>query len=360
MKHDASISSLFPNPPVQPSAVAARLMETLPRAQLAKSYEAQLGHLAGPLLPRVQRVFSGAHAPIYLLTSPSRRQVWNAVLAVQYPIGDMDRLRTDLLERKSRDLLQRAYKVVPRGFTTVLNKSGEFGFEPDFYTFWHQYLIDHPEDLPALAARETVGPRLTKALRDLPTALSRLPVFSHVKNSDDLPRLVEAMTHIHHGRPDPTLWEELATRLIRGEKPLTILTKIVDAAVCPPPYITDDARFRHLASVPELKAMSAKFQNCLGSAFSLKDAVRGEDQYYEYKDGDDHLIVAITADTPFGFTIDDILGHKNARPTPEVKKKVEAALTEHGIARRRSVFDIVEDWEDRCPPDFEEFFTFEP
>jgi hypothetical protein len=359
MNH-AAVSSLFPTPQLAPRAIADHLLKTLPRAQLAKSYETQLNHLAGPLTSRVQRVFGGVHAPLYLLTTPARRQVWNAVIAMKYPNSDLDRYREDLLEKKSRTLLIEAYRTLPRGFTTILNKCGEIGLEAGFYRFWHDYLTHYPEDLPFLAARDLIKERFTKALQDVPPKLGRLPVFAKVGDPKDLPRLVEAMTWVHAGHPAPELWSALAERLIAGEKPISILTKIIDEIICPPPYITGDTRFRHLGSVREMKATSLEFQNCLGSAFSLKDAVRGEDQYYEYRDGDDRLIVAITSDAPFGFTIDDIRAKQNERPNFDLKQKVEAALLEHGITRRKSLFDIVEDWEDQNPIDFDELFTFEP
>ena len=347
MKHDTNIASLFPDPEVLPSDMNAQLLRTLPRAQLAKSYAMQLAHLAGPLLPRVQRVFGGAHAPVYLLTAATRRQVWNAVLAVRYPTGDMDALRCELMERKPRDLIEQAYDLFPSGFMTVLRKCGEFGLEPDFYAFWHQYVIDHPEDLPVLATRTMIGSKLKKALRELPPGLARLPVAAQVNNPEDLLRFVRAITHIHHGRPDPALWGELAKRIVNGEKPFTILTKIVDACLCPPPHITGDARFRHLSSIAELKAKGRVFQNCLGTALKLKQAVRGEHQYYEYIDSANPLVVEIVADTPFGYTVGDIRGPGNAYPDDALEMKVLKALAEHHILRRNGVLDIVEDWADR-------------
>lgn len=359
MKQDSNIAPLFPEQVSTPNAVAAQLLNTLPRAQLAKSYEAQLNHLAGPLASRVQRVFGGIHAPLYLLTRPARRQVWNAVIAMNYPNGDLNRYREDLLEKKSRTLLIEAYGSLPRGFTTVLNKCGEIGLEADFYRFWHGYLTRHPEDFRFLAARNRVSEDFTRALRNVPPELGRLPVFAKAGDPKDLPRLVEAMTWVHECRPDPALWSALAERLITGEKPVSILTRIVDQARCPPPCITGDARFRYLGTVRELKAISKEFRNCLGSAFCLKDAVRGEDQYYEYRDGEDRLIVGLTSDGPFGFILEDIRAKQNARPDDELRKKVEAALMEHGITRRKSLFDIVEDWEERHEPsDDAVFFPF--
>lgn len=356
----AAVASLFPQISVKPCDIANQLVAVLPRAQLAKSYTPLVQQLAGPLYPRIARIFGGAHAPLYILTEPYRRQVWNAVIAASYPEGDLDRLRTDLLEWKSHTLLEQAYGSVPRGFTTVLGKCEDIGLDADFYRFWHGYLTEYPQDFSAMAARPTIGTEITKVLREAPRPLARLPVLGKLDDITEISRLVEAMTWIHDGHPDPALWGELAGRLLAGEKPLTILTKIIDALKCPPPYIKEDARLRYLASVPELKAASLEYKNCLGSAFSLRDAVKGSTQYYEYRDAGDCLIVAITADMPFGFLLDDIRGHKNQRPSLELKGKVEAVLAEHGVSRRKSVFDVIDEWNDEAPYELEEFFQFEP
>jgi hypothetical protein len=358
----AAVASLFPQGRVNPCDVATQLVATLPRAQLAKSYAPLLQQLAGPLYPRISRIFGGPHAPIYILTEPYRRQVWNAVIAARYPEGDLDRLRTDLLEWKSHTLLEQAYGSVPRGFTTVLGKCEDIGLDADFYRFWHGYLTEYPEDFPAVAARPAIGLAITKLLREAPRELARVPILCKVGDITEISRLIEAMTWIHGGRPDPSLWGALAGRLLAGEKPLTILTKIADAVTYPAPYIKGDPRFRHLGTVLEMKAIGHEYENCLGSAFSLKDAVQGAEQYYEYCDGDDRLIVSITADMPFGYVVDDIRGHKNQRPALELRARVEGGLAEHGITRRKSVFDIIEDWggvEDEFER-IEEFFQFDP
>jgi hypothetical protein len=167
------------------------------------------------------------------------------------------------------------------------------------------------------------------------------------------------MTWIHGGRLDPALLRDLAVRLNAGEKPLTILTKIIDAVHCPPPYITDDDRFRHIGSVQDLKECSRKFQNCLGAAYLLKEAVRGNEQYYEYVDGEDQLIVGILADPPFGFILQEIRGPENIPPSDEQMERVKNALAKHRIVQRQSVFEIVEGWNGVKRDDLEDFLNFE-
>ncbi len=346
MKHDTKVTALVQKQtqthPQTP--LAAALMETLPRAQLATSFTSQVNRLAGPLAPRVRKVFGGSHAPIYLLTDPARRQVWNAVLAVRPPQGDIDSLRTDFLHKTSKALLRDAYGSLPRGFRTVLNKSGEIGLEKKFYIFWHSYMTLYPQDFRFVAARPRVEPDLVEIMTRVPEALGRLPVIAKVEDPEDLPKYVEAITWIHGGRPAPAVWDGIAARLMTGETPLNIVTKLVDAVQCPPPHIQGDSRFRHLNTLRAIKSASHEFENCLGEAFNLREAARGETQFYIYQDGGDRLIVAITSDHPYGFITNDIRAHKNKRPAREVRHRVEAALKDHGVTDRSSIYDTVCCW----------------
>ena len=357
MKHTASVTSLFPVEASGPDLVASELVAILPRAQLAKSYEFQLSHLAGPLYPRVQRVFGGAHAPLYLLTDRTRRSVWNAVLAAHHPAGDMRQLRTQLLETKSGTLLKQAFGGLPRGFLTILKKSGETGLDPDFYHFWHRYLTDHPEDFPVVAARGIFDAKLTDHMRGLPPALARLPIVGRFQ-SKEVRRLVEVMTWMHGGRPDPAIWADLAIRLIAGENPLNILTKITDKLTFPSPYITGDHRFRHISSIRDLKQTAMRFENCLGEPHSLQAGLRGYLQFYEYHDGKDLLVVSISAEPPFGFMVSDILLKDNELPEQAQLDRITKALAEHAVIERRSVLGVIRDWdlpdhdEDIFAPDF--------
>lgn len=343
-RHSTSVTPLFTAAPSAPDRVAAELVAVLPRAQLAASYEYQLSYLAGPMYARVGWVFGGAHAPVYLLTERRRRSVWNAVLAIRHPSGDMAQLRKELLETKSKALLERAYGHLPRGFTCVLKKCGETAQEPDFYRFWHAYLTDHPEDLPIVASRGVFDARLTDHLRSLPPALARLPVVDRF-SARHVERLVEVMTCIHQGHPDPAIWESLATRLIAGENPLNIVTKLTDALTFAPPYIKNDRRFRHIGSVRDLKQTALRFENCLGEPQALRMALQGTHQFYEYHDGEDSLVVSITSDPPCGFMIDDIRQKGNKPLERGQRERLTSALADFGIVWRRSVFETIQDWD---------------
>lgn len=350
MTHASSVTPLRHFPYVSPSQVKTAALDNLPYAQMAKKYFSLLQHLAGPLAPRVYRVFGNEYAPLYILTDPARRQVWNACLAADYPDGDLSWLRQNFLMERSKDLLEDAYGSVPDGFQGLLRRAGEFGHDPEYYLFWHDHLTHFPEDFAYISGRLEICGGLTKTLMNMPAPLRRLRIYKRFNSMQDMTDFITAMTAVHDGTPSDDVWHDIREKLYAGQSPLKMLRKITDATEFPPPFITGDARFRHLGSVKAMKAASLKFKNCLGSAFSLKDAARGEDQYYEFCDGDDPLIVAITSDAPFGYTIDEILAAQNKRPSPDLKKNVEAALLEHGITRRKGVFDIVEDWEERHDP----------
>ena len=340
----ASVTPLFPVAPSDPERVAAELAAVLPRAQLAPSFEYQLSYLAGPMYARIQPIFGGTHAPLYLLTERRRRSVWNAVLAAHHPVGNMEQFRTELLEAKSRTLLEQAYGHLPRGFLNILTKCGETAQDPDFYLFWHRYLSDHPEDLPVVASRGIFDARLTSNMQGLPPALARLPIVGRF-HSREVRRLVDVLTWIHGRSPDPALWDSLAIRLMAGEKPLNILTKLTDTLTFPPPHIKGDNRFRHIGSVRDLKETARRFENCLGEPYSLQAALRGTHEYYEYRDGADLLAVSIATDGPFGFMIDDIRLKGNDHPELAQRERITNALAEFGIFWRRGVFETLQEWD---------------
>lgn len=359
MTHASSIIPLHRIPQVAPSQVMSAALDDIPYAQLSTEYSYLLRHLAGPLLPRVYRVFGDEHAPLYILTDPARRQVWNACLAAVYPEGNMACLRRNFLLERSKTLLDDAYGHVPDGFQGLLRRAGKIGHDPNYYTFWHDHLTHFPEDFAYISGRLEISAELTEALLKLPAPLRRLRVYKCFKNLRDMGDFVTAMTAVHGGTPSDEVWDVIRDKLYAGRSPLKMLLKIVDAAPCPAPFITGDDRFRHLNTVKAMKAAGLKFKNCLRSAFMIKDVLRGPTQCYEFIGAEEPCVVGLTTDGPFGCRLDDIRGLKNKPVSDKTEKMVEQALSEHGITKRRSVFSIVEDWEERYEPsDDTDFFPF--
>lgn len=344
---------------VSPSQVKSAALNDIPYAQLSKNYDTLLRHLAGPLTPRVLRVFGHEHAPLYILTDPERRQVWNACLAAEYPEGNMALLRDNFLTIRSKHLLEDAFGSVPDGFQGLLRRAGEIGHDPNYYTFWHDHLTHFPGDFAYISGRLEISAGLMEALSKLPAPLRRLRVYKCFKNLRDMGDFVTAMTAIHGGTPSDDVWDDIREKLYAGQSPLKMLLKIVDAVPCPAPFITGDARFRHLTTVKDMKSTGLKFDNCLRSAFMIKDVLRGPTQCYEFIGAEEHCVVGLTTDGPFGCRLDNIRGLKNEAVSDKTEKMVEKALSEHGIIKRRSVFSIVEDWEERYElSDDTDFFQF--
>lgn len=355
----SSVIPLHRFSPVTPSEVMSATLDDIPYAQLSKSYFSLLQHLAGPLLPRVYRVFGDQHAPLYILTDPARRQVWNACLASKYPDGNMAGLRRRFLLERSKALLEDAYGHVPDGFQGLLRRSGEMGQDPSYYAFWHDHLTQFPEDFAYISGRLEISADLTTALLKLPAPLRRLRVYKCFKNAGDMDDFVTAMTAIHGGTPSGEVWDNIREKLYEGQSPLKMLLKHVNSVACPPPLITGDHRFRHLNTVKAMKDAGLKFQNCLASAFMIEDVLRGPSQCYEFLGADEPCMVGLTTDGPFGLRLDSMRGLANKAVSDKTEKAVEQALSEHGIVRRRSVFSIIEDWEERCElADFTDFFPF--
>ena len=311
-------------------------------AHLARSRDGLLRHLAGPVYPMVATVFGDQCAPAYLFSHPHRRQVWNAVLAVAG--SDMEPLRSSLLNDGARSLLKRAYIKVPRGFVTVLGRLGDTGLEPEAYRFWHAYLSEYPEDARIFRAMATISGSMTDALRQLPRPLARLLLKGRDADPDPLLRLAELVTWVHDKKPDPAIWLDLAARLEGGEAPKSIVESIADALPCQPPHITGDSRFRHFSTIRQLRQEGHNYRNCIGWRFCLERAITGRDQYYEYEHATGKFIVAIARDAPFGYRLKEIGGYRRDQAPPDVAAEVEAALAEHGVYRRETVYHMFWQW----------------
>lgn len=313
-------------------------------AHLARSQDGLLRHLAGPVYPILATVFGEQFAPIYLLSHPHRRQVWNAVLAVTGPNSDPERLCASLLNDGARSLLKRAYTTVPRGFATALSRLGDTGLESEAYSFWHAYLSEHPEDACIVRSMATISGSMTDALRQLPRPLARLLLKGRDADPDPLLRLAELVTWLHDKKPDPAIWLDLAARLEGGEAPKSIVESIADALPCQPPHITGDSRFRHFSTIRQLRQEGHNYRNCIGWRFCLERAITGRDQYYEYEHATGKFIVAIARDAPFGYRLKEIGGYRRDQAPPDVAAEVEAALAEHGVYRRETVYHMFWQW----------------
>lgn len=310
---------------------------------LHRSHDGLLRHLAGPLYPLAALVFGEKFAPIYLLSHPQRRQIWNAVLAVSSPNADPESLRTRLANDGTRCLLKQAYTTVPRGFVTVLGRIGDIGLAPEAYSFWHAYLSDHPEDTSILRSMMEISDAMTDAMRQLPRPLARLLLKRQEADPEQLLRLAELVTWVHLRKPDPSIWSDLAAQLEQGEAPKNIVEKIADALPCPPGHITGDPRFRHFSTIRQLRQEGQNYRNCIGWRFCLEGAVTGRDQYYEYEHATGKFVVAIALDPPFGYRLKEIGGYRKDQ-APGVAAEIEAALAEHGIYRRETVYHMFWQW----------------
>lgn len=309
-----------------------------------RSHDGLLHHLAGPLYPMAAMVFEDRFTPIYLLSHPHRRQVWNAVLAVTGPDADQEQLRTRLLNDGARSLLKQAYTTVPRGFVMVLGRLGDIGFAPEAYSFWHAYLLEHPEDAPIIRSMPSISGALTDAMRQLPRPLARLLLKRRGADPEPLLRLAELVNWVHLRKPDPSIWDDLAARLEQGEAPKSIVEKIADALPCPPGHITGDPRFRHFSTIRQLRQEGQNYRNCIGWRFCLEGAVTGRDQYYEHEHTTGKFVVAIALDPPFGYRLKEIGGYRKDQAPPDVAAEIEAALAEHGIYKRETVYHMFWQW----------------
>jgi hypothetical protein len=310
---------------------------------VAQNHEHLVRHLAGPLFRFVSPVFSDERAVVYILAEPKRRAVWNAVLASgRYSDrDDADHLFEQLLTLSGKTLVSGAYGSCPPGFITLLGLCGDTGHPAEFYQFWHGFLGD--DDGPRIrqiASSWVPVFELYRVLKALPEPLRTIGIAQRLGESGATMRFIDAVTWIHGGKPSDAVWRDVGKKLESGASPRKLLNVMLNNARCPAPHIVDE-RFRHIATVGELRDAARRFENCLGMDFTVEQALTGEHQFYEWRGDGEPCILSITNDMPFGFYAGSIKGVGNCEPDVETYLNITSALAEHGVIERSGVVDMV-------------------
>lgn len=322
---------------------SSKLLELLSRSPLAQNHEHLVRYLAGPLFRFISPFFRDERAVVYILAEPKRRQVWNAVLATgrHREYDDANQLVEQLVTLPGKTLVSGAYGSCPPGFITLLGLSCETGHPPEFYQFWHDFLGDDDGTrIRQIASSRVPVFELYRVLKALPEPLRTIPIAQRLGESGATLRFVDAVTWIYGGKPSDALWRDVGKKLESGASPRKLLDVMLNNAQCPAPHILDE-RFRHIATVGELRDAARRFENCLGMDFTVEEALRGETQFYEWRDDGDPCILSIINDMPFGYTVGSIKGVGNVEPDVETYLNITAALAEHGVVERSGVVDMV-------------------
>jgi hypothetical protein len=321
---------------------SSELLELLSRSPVAQSHEHLVRHLAGPLFRFVLPVFRDERAVAYILAEPKRRAVWNAVLATgRHRGGDGGELFEQLLTLSGKALVSGAYGSCPPGFITLLGLCAETGHPPEFYQFWHGFLgTDDGALIRQIASSRLPVFELYRVLKALPPVLQTIPIAQRLAESEATMRFVDAVAWMHSGKPSDAVWRDVRKKLESGTSPRKLLDMMLNTARCPAPHIVE-TRFRHLATVGELRDAARRFENCLGMDFTVEQALTGDQQFYEWRGDSEPCIVCITNDKPFGYTVGSIKGVGNVEPDVETYVNITAALAEHGVVERSGVVDMI-------------------
>jgi hypothetical protein len=290
----------------------------------------------------VAPLFRDERAVAYILAEPKRRAVWNAVLATgRYRERDGDELFEQLLTLSGKALVSGAYGSCPPGFITLLGLCSETGHPPEFYQFFHDFLGDDDGTrIRQIASSPVPMFELYRVLKALPPVLQTIPIAQRLGESGATLRFIDAVTWMHGGQPSDAVWRDVVEKLESGTSPRKLLDVILNDARCPAPHIVE-TRFRHLATVGELRVAARRFANCLGMDFTIEEALRGETQFYEWRGDGEPAIVSINSDKPFGYTVGSIKGVGNVEPDVETHILITEALAEHGVVERSGVVDMV-------------------
>jgi DNA-directed RNA polymerase subunit N (RpoN/RPB10) len=288
-------------------------------------------------------VFRDEGVVAYILAESHRRQVLNAVLAagsrLDEPSADDEQFER-LLTGSAKSLIADAYGSCPSGFLTLLDRCDELGHPAEFYRFWHSFLAENVGAIREIASSSVPVWELYRVLKNLPAELRTIGIACRFGEHVGTGRFVEAVRWMHCGQPDAGVWRAVRERLERGASPRKILDGMLAEARCPTHYLVD-ARFRHIATVGELKRAAKRFENCLGMDFTIEEALRGEAQFYEWVGEGQAAIVSITNDLPFGWILGSIKGVGNVEPELETHIHITEALAEQGVVGRMGVMDMV-------------------
>lgn len=329
---------------VSPLALKSELLDLAKHCQVVPGSGFLLGTVCGRMEGAVSAVF-GSLAMLLVMTEPSRRQVYFAVLAALEADGAFeapgldDAARANLLTRlilsRNEDLVTYAYGSCPTGFLRLIARFGERGRKPEMYVRLFKILNGHPElAQPLLAACKgnTLTDDLVLLMNEVPATPLGVRVAARFEVVGEYRLFMAPYRALTMSRQ---LSEAHMRRIADGEAPANLLEGIYLDRPFPAPALSAP-HVTHIADGHALVRAAREFSNCLANY--VAEALNNERQFYIWRRPDaPEVVFAIDSEEPFGWYLSEAKLADNERVPRALREVLNEMLEGCGIRTGESV-----------------------
>lgn len=333
---------------VSPFALKSELLDLAKHCQIVPGSAFLLSTVCERMEGAVSSVF-GSLAMLLVMTEPSRRQVYFAVLAALDADGAFeapgldDAARANLLTRlilsRNEDLVTYAYGTCPTGFLRLIARFGECGRKPEMYVQLFKLLNMHPDlAQPMLAAcqGEALTDDLILLMREMPATPLGVRVAARFEAVGEYRRFMRPYQAITMSKQ---LSEAHMHRIADGEAPGNLLETIYLDHPFPVPALCA-MHVTHVADGHALVSTAQEFSNCLANY--VAEALNNQRQFYIWRQPDaPEVVFAINSEKPFGWYLSEAKLADNERLPRLLREELHELLESCGIRTDGSVERMV-------------------
>lgn len=329
---------------LHPAELKTEMLDLAKLCQVVPGNKFLVRTLCGQMEEAVTAAF-GTLGMLLVMTEPSRRQVYFAVLArletdgafAEPGLTEADRaeLLTQMVTAGNQGLIRYAYGTCPQGFVRLLGRFGECARKPEMYVALYEMLTANPElAKPLLAAcqDQALSDDVILLMRELPATPLGVRVAAQIGAVGEYRQLMRPYRIVAGAEQ---LTEGHMKRIAEGEAPGTLLKGLYLERAFPAPVL-DIPGVTHIPDGHALFRTAREFGNCLRDYVS--EALNNERQFYVWRKPEaPEVVFAINSEAPFGWYLSESRLAKNEQVPCELGEELDALLDEHGVRTERSL-----------------------
>lgn len=329
---------------LHPTVLKTEMLDLAKLCQVVPGNEFLLRTVCGQMEDAVSAAF-GALGMLVVMTEPSRRQVYFAVLARLESTGafaepglteaDRVELLIQMVTAGNEALIRYAYGSCPPGFLRLIGRFGECARKPEIYATLFEILTATPElAKPMIAAcqERSISDDLILLMRELPATPLGVRVAARIGAVEEYRQIMRPYRVVAGAEQ---LTEEHMQRIADGEAPGNLLKGLYLNRVFPEPVLCIPG-VTHIPDGETLIRTGREFGNCLGEY--VAEALNNERQFYIWrKPGAPEVVFAINSEAPFGWYRSEGRLADNKRVPWELKEELDSLLETQRVRIGRSV-----------------------
>ncbi len=327
-----------------PPKLKSEMLDLAKLCQVVPGNGFLLRTVCGQMEEAVSAAF-GALGMLLVMTEPSRRQVYFAVLARLEADGafagqglteaDRAALLTQMMTAGNEALIRYAYGTCPPGFVRLVARFGDCGRSSEMYVTLFDILTANPElAKPLLAAcqDQDLSDDLILLMRELPATPLGVRVAARIGAVGEYRQLMRPYRVVAGAEQ---LTKAHMQRIADGEAPGTLLKGLYFERAFPAPVLSV-AGVTHIPDGATLIRTAREFGNCLG--IYVAKALNNERQFYIWrKPGAPEVVFAIDSEAPFGWYLSESRLAGNKQVPWQLDEELDALLEGHGVRTERSL-----------------------